>query len=414
MLALLLTTFLACPPLGGSLDDIAQKVADLVCEDPKDCEELFNADFLEAVPADKIRELFAQGFRDHGKAVEVRPLDRDGEEAGRFDIVFADRSIVTMTLTIEKEEPHKIAGLHLTPARAALENVEDVVHAFKDLPGDVSFKAVRLGETPKTLGELEGDRQLALGSAFKLYVLGALLEEKHKWDEIVPLKEEWKSLPSGVLHNWPAGAPVTLHTLAVEMISISDNTAADHLLHVAGREKVEAAMSVMGNTDPSRSKPFITTCEMFKLRTNKDLRKAWLKADEAGRREMLDGAIKEYGREKITMWLKPGAISKIEWFASAADMCRAMDWFRKKNDETALGVLGVNRGLAIRKDVWPYCGFKGGSEPGVLNLTFLLKRDDGAWFALSAGWNNKDRAVEDNRFFALVQAAVDVLAKSGR
>ena len=35
---------------------------------------------------------------------------------------------------------------------------------------------------------------------------------------------------------------VTLHTLAAQMISISDNTATDHLIHLVGRDAVEIAM----------------------------------------------------------------------------------------------------------------------------------------------------------------------------
>ncbi|KAF0245665.1 MAG: hypothetical protein FD180_1385 [Planctomycetota bacterium] len=414
MLTLLITTLLACPPLDGALDEVAKKVAALVCEDPQDYEELFSEEFLEAVPSKQIHDLFVQGFKDHGKVVEVRPLDRDGESSGRFDFALSDRSVVTVTLNIEAEEPYRITGLFLGPARVPMETMEDVVAALKQFPGKMSFKAVRLGDAPKTIAELEPDRQLAIGSAFKLYVLGALVEDKRKWDEVVTLKEAWKSLPSGVMQNWPANAPVTLHTLAVEMISISDNTAADHLLFAAGREKVEKAMDAMGNADAAKSRPFLSTCELFKLRSSKDLRKAYLKADEAGRRAMLDREIKAFERSKVAMWAKPGAISKIEWFASGADLCKAMDWFRKQNDEAALGVLAVNRGLDIRKDVWPYCGFEGGSEPGVLNLTYLLKRDDGAWFAASFGWNDTKDPVQENRLFALVQSAIDLMAKSGR
>lgn len=414
MLTLLLTTLLACPPLGDTLDDVAAKVAALVCEDPQDFEDLFSEAFLEAVPADQIHGLFAQGFRDHGKVVEVRPLDRNGDFQGRFDFAFGDRSVVTVTLTVEEEAPHRITGLFLSPARIPLESLEDVVAALKKFPGTVSFQAVRLGEDAETLAELEPDKSLAIGSAFKLYVLGALMEEKRQWDEVVTLKEEWKSLPSGILQNWPAGSPMTLHTLAVQMISISDNTAADHLLFTAGRERVEAAMEAMGNKDAARSRPFLSTAELFKLRTNKALSKAYLKAKKADRRALLEKDVKAAPRPILAAWPKVGSISRIEWFASAADLCRAMDWFRRKGDESALGVMGVNRGLSIRKDVWPYCGFKGGSEPGVLNMTWLLKRDDGAWFAVSIGWNDKDEPLQENRLFGLAQAAIDLLAASGR
>ena len=86
MLALLLATFLACPPLGAPLDDVARKIADLVCEDPADFVELFSDQFLNEVSPPQIREIFAQGFKDHGKVDEIRPLDRENARSGRSAI----------------------------------------------------------------------------------------------------------------------------------------------------------------------------------------------------------------------------------------------------------------------------------------------------------------------------------------
>jgi hypothetical protein len=47
-------------------------------------------------------------------------------------------------------------------------------------------------------------------------------------------------------------------------------------------------------------------------------------------------------------------------------------------------------------------------------MTYLLKRDDGAWFAVSFGWNDPKDPVQENRLFGLAQAAIDLMAKSGR
>src|SRR5690606_39753601 len=44
------------------------------------------------------------------------------------------------------------------------------------------------------------------------------------------------SLPTGILQEWPVGTPMTIQSLATLMISISDNTATDVLLRVAGRD----------------------------------------------------------------------------------------------------------------------------------------------------------------------------------
>ena len=78
-----------------------------------------------------------------------------------------------------------------------------------------------------------------MGSAFKLGVLKALKEQiaggRHSWDEVAELTAPDLSLPSGIIQGWPMGAPLTLHSLAALMISISDNTATDVLMRVVGR-----------------------------------------------------------------------------------------------------------------------------------------------------------------------------------
>ena len=43
------------------------------------------------------------------------------------------------------------------------------------------------------------------------------------------------------------------------MIAISDNTATDHLIDLVGRDRVEAALTVFGHSDPAMTVPFLTT-----------------------------------------------------------------------------------------------------------------------------------------------------------
>lgn len=114
------------------------------------------------------------------------------------------------------------------------------------------------------------DREMAIGSAFKLYVLSELVREvgarQRKWTDVVPLDGKIASLSSGMLQSWPGGSPVTLHTLANMMISISDNIAADELLMTPGRQRVEAILPATGHSKPELNVPFLRTLEMFKLK----------------------------------------------------------------------------------------------------------------------------------------------------
>jgi hypothetical protein len=148
---------------------------------------------------------------------------------------------------------------------------------------------------------------------------------------------------------------------------------------------------------------------------------AYAALDEASRREFLKARLPRVPLSEDSMdpgvFTNPAQIESIEWFASAADLARAMDWLRKSTEppqgaaDLLRGALAINPGLAISEAQFPWIGFKGGSEPGVLNLTFLLKRADGAWFAVVATWNDASRALDEQALLSLVQRAIWVLGQ---
>ena len=172
-------------------------------------------------------------------------------------------------------------------------------------------------------------------------------------------------------------------------------------------------MAAMGNTDPEKSWPMLTTLEMFKIKSDAKLLRDYIKADLDGRRRTLDGRVKEMSRVDLAPFPDgtPVAIREVEWFASAADLCRAMDWFRRRNDEKALDILAINAGVPLMKREFDYMGYKGGSEPGVLNFTWLLRTKKGEHYALSMGWNNPaDEGVDLEVYLGLAQATLRLLA----
>ena len=62
-----------------------------------------------------------------------------------------------------------------------------------------------------------------------------------------------------------------------------------------------------------------------------------------------------------------------------------------------------------RKD-WSYVGYKGGSEPGVLNLTWLLRDEAGEWRVLSLSWNNPEAPVEAGALELIAQRILSLEA----
>jgi hypothetical protein len=55
---------------------------------------------------------------------------------------------------------------------------------------------------------------------------------------------------------------------------------------------------------------------------------------------------------------------------------------------------------------WRYIGFKGGSEPGVITLSWLLQDRTGKWHVVTLSWNNPDAAVDPGTFGALAMRAI--------
>ena len=205
--------------------------------------------------------------------------------------------------------------------------------------------------------EVKADKPLAVGSAFKLFLLAQLSHEisagQRQWADVVRI--DHRSIPSGILQTWPEGSPVTLHTLAALMISQSDNTAADMMLHLLGREKVEQLLPSLGIAAPDRLRPLLTTREAALLKTGDPaLVKQWAAASEAERQAMLDGPIAALSAGKIDvakLAADPVAIDSVEWFVSTSDLVRVMDWLRVHGDKHALDIMAINSGLAAA--AWP-------------------------------------------------------------
>lgn len=385
----------------------------------------FHPEFLKSVPITKIEEIVHS--INFGKVQRIDPVLRDGRFAAKVNIEFEKSMVLPVRIEVEPVPPHRVISLWFEGPRSARKDLKSIASAFEEFPGITSFAVMKLpargSDGIEYLAQHEPDLACGIGSAFKLYILGALVEDiekgSMKWSDTILLKKEWMSWPSGVLQTWPAGSPVTLHTLATLMISQSDNTATDHLLFHLGRERVEAMLAPMGNTHAERNIPFLSTQELFKMkgRESKPLRDRYKKATVAERRDILTNDVAPMDRTAVDLSAfatKPVAIETLEWFASAADLGRAMAWLLDHSETgagaPARGVLSVNAGVIIPGNKFSFTGFKGGSETGVINLTHVFITKKGDRFATSASWNNKDAPVEDNKMIALVQGMVELLA----
>jgi beta-lactamase class A len=410
---------LALAPGESPLEVRVKQVAAIVSSDAKWPDDLFDPSFLRQVPPAQMKAIGAQFFAQCGAVKDVALVSKQSEFHAKYDVLGEKDVVFPMTLGLSPQPPHSVIELWFGAPAPAVKDLAGIGAELAKLPGTASLAVHRLGgKEPDVVFEREADKPLALGSAFKLWILGALVRDvadgKRAWSNVVTLDPARRSLPSGFLQSWPAASPITLHTLASLMISQSDNTATDTLLFALGRERVEATIEPMGCRAAARNRPLLSTAEMFKLKLVDGGKpaEAFVAKDVAARRAYLDGEIAALSLERAdpTRFAKPIAIDTVEWFASASDLCREMDWLRRATESgpaaDARQILSINRGLDVPADLFPYCGFKGGSEPGVLDLTFLLQDRSRTWWALSATWNDPSAPVDDARFMGLVTRAI--------
>jgi len=387
-------------------------------------EQHFHAKFLAAVTSDKAQQIFAQLGQ---QLAGLKIVGVQGDANALVAHVVAGE--LKLRISLELDAPSKqIAGLTVERSAdhgPALSSFGDALRAAGALAPKAQLLVAALDHgTCKPLHELGGTDQLAIGSTFKLYVLLGLADRilagKAAWTDELAVRDDWKSLPSGVTQNEPPGTKHALQVFAERMISISDNTAADHLLYTVGRREVEAAVRASKHAQPALDAPFLSTRELFVLKLGAPAELArYLKLPEAARRTYLDKTLagKVPPLDLAGAWKTARAVDKLEWFASGEDLCRTMAalWTRAQNPKGAplLGVLAKNPGLPIDAKQWPYIGFKGGSEPGVVNLTYLLKRADEQWFIVTLGFNAAEGGtLEDDKIFALALGVIDLLGRT--
>lgn len=382
-------------------------------------DQFFSDEFQRQVPKAQFDAISAQLKTALGPIVGVQSVSPVSPHGATVVIAFRDGT-ATMRIAVDSAAPHRVEGLLITGTSTPQASLDEVLGRLSSLPGSTSFALARLGgKEPELLRQHNANQPAAVGSAFKLIILAELVRAvdagERKWTDVATL--DGNPLPGGAYTQSPKGTAVTLKDLAARMISVSDNSATDILLHHLGRERVEAMLPRVGIKDPAGMRPFLSTLELFKLKSVQGgaLGARYAALNEAGRRAMLAREVRAEPIEAIDPKLfqdgRPIMIDKLEWFASAADMVRVMDWLRRNTERDATGrtILGLNPGIGgAAADGWQYVGYKGGSEPGVINMTLLLKAKDGGWYALASSWNNPQAAVSDLEFASLVSRAAEL------
>ena len=386
----------------------------LVFNEAKSAELVFSPEFLQHVPPAKLAELARSLSDQFGPILSIGEFERASPVTAKFNFHYA-KAVAKVQMRIDPESS-LISGLLITDVAPLEDSPELIQSDFSALHGAAGFTIFKLGPgTPQEVLGYQSNREFAIGSAFKLWVFDALAEDvargKRKWSDVVFLTV--RSFPSGVMHSWPQGSPVTLATLATQMISVSDNTATDMLIKVLGREAIAMRVRANGHSAPSMMLPVLSTLEAFSLKLGPaDQRAAYAAASDAQQQAMLVRLDPTFSVDKLDLGLlAPGkiwSIDTIEWFASPRDLVGVLQSLARRKDPRVMQILAINPGLGPDlARLFTSFGFKGGSEEGVLNLSFVVQNRKGEWYVISASWNDPAQPVDQAQFVSLTRRLIE-------
>jgi hypothetical protein len=383
--------------------------------------ERFTPEFLAAVPPEMLEQTRTTMLPT--LAGEDTPWI-EGVGPNVLSIVFEGTDgLIRMRLQVDPMQDERIAGLLYSPA-IDLEPFE--VTSWGEVDAEMEsiggFGAIHVAHITdgncETLHASGMTDPMPLGSAFKLWVLAALAEDTGSgalaWGQLVTVQERLISLPSGTLQNEPVGSEHTLLDVATLMISISDNTATDHIVDLLGRERIESRMRSIDAEMADANTPLMTTRDLFLIKGTSpqpDFVDGWADLNTDERRAALQ-SISGRSLADFVMWPRARWIESFEWYATGDQLCRtwvALDEAGDAQPELDV-ILGTNPGVPLDSEHWARVWYKGGSEPGVLALSWLLVDNEGERYALSIQSISLFSDPPVTRVIRLARAMTDLLA----
>jgi len=417
---LIVTTFFSINVYATTQEAIQEKAA-FICSqimtNPSfKYEDYFSQNFINKIKYDDLVQILSGVAQDDGNCSKYTLAVVNGN---RSKVRFYTNT-TSQKFSMSLDENNLIAGLQYqgrSDSKISFSSNQDLYSGFNKLNGIKSITLKELNSNNSIL-DLNSKDPVALGSEFKLYVLKTLSEkimgQKANWEDKLKLQEDLKSLPSGVMQDYPANQEFRLLDFAGLMISRSDNTATDHLIEFLGRDSILSSM-VGYNSFLGRNAPFLSTMDLFRLRAlNEDSLNNYLSLSSTDKTNFLGDLKKKYDRnsliEALKDWDGPRDILKAEWFASTSDICSTVESLQKYSDidPKILQILSISVPFVWTEDDpnFEYVGYKGGSEPGVLTMTFLLKTRNQKWACLSMAVNNEKENLNEDSVFDLYQATL--------
>lgn len=403
-----ITTEAAAPVVALSgLDGAIGEAADLALS-------WFNgAEFTEAA----YEASFDQTFRDAISFADLTPLltqitsdapynvDRvtaSTPTTARLAIVGESGTRAELSVSVVSPADASINGLFIGPPQSPFEPPTSTDEALERL-GELGTLRVATFTDGCVAGELVVDAttQAPIGSAFKLWVLSATVDAVESgaiaWDDEVSIRDELDAYPSGFTQDEVDGSLLSVRELADRMISVSDNTATNHLMDLLGRDAVEQAMIDSGHAEPERNLPLMDAREFTIVKfSGDDLRRRYIDATQQERRDILNNEVASLPLPPVTAITSvtaPLDVELVEWFASPTDLCLVLS--KLADNDIAAVIMSMSPGIPDEAGRWESVLFKGGSEPGVIAMAWLTIDSDGSRFVTAGSVANETALIDD-------------------
>ncbi len=341
----------------------------------------FAPEVFNKVSKNYLEEILSEQREVYGPALGVQPT----ADTHRFLIETETYSVPAL---IKQNAAGQLTGLLFRYGHIKGLGHEDLLEHIREQTKKQSYVLMENGEVH---AEHNSNVRMAVGSAFKLFVLDELAQQieagTFDWDEKVMLEQRHISFPSGTMQQEPVGKMFALLDVARNMISVSDNTATDLLMDVIGQENVML---------PGATSPALTTRQLFHLKADKHAAEAYLKAGPEERAHILTDLP---ARLPAIDQVSGPLIDGIEWYVSTRELCEVLTELKD------IKGIFVSPGVAD-PDNWTALAYKGGSETGVLNMTYALEDQEGNEWCFSTTWNAKE-ALDNTYLIALVATLLE-------
>ncbi|OUS00181.1 hypothetical protein A9Q84_03080 [Halobacteriovorax marinus] len=166
-------------------------------------------------------------FKDLGKCSKVE------FEKGKFTFNFSKHILKGTFL----EEEGKLVSIWFDSPRLKNKNIKNLLKTLEQQGRDVSYYFT---DGTKKLNK-NIDKKLNIASSFKLKLLldlkNCVQDKICSYDDHLILEKNIKTSPSGILQDWPNNTKLLVSTAAHLMISLSDNTATDLVIHYLNKLK---------------------------------------------------------------------------------------------------------------------------------------------------------------------------------